>query len=713
MKIRRIFTTLIVFLIVIIIGHLALNCFLETRRQLSELERNVSAAFSTITLEMKRELAGVEQILPLLIHPDYAETERRAFNVRFLAVEENGALKTIRGRIPEFNERIPLTEEWTPLPDSAGRFIMTKKAAASGGVYILGVEPDLRQLVDRMPFRQGAHFLVTDLQGSILWERPAKFYSGDGEQGVLNLQERLSGWYAGPSGRSYWGRGITAFSGQMKMYILYPLRHILWLLFSRLSITAALELFLITVMGAIGFLVSRYVLDPMDRVSRLAVKMQDSLFCSTSSQDLAKTVHRVACGIREINAHSRVREVRVFCQTLSSALQSYVFQQEKLNAGSEELAGLNKSLSRANEALITRDRIWRRVLDVSRSVTMDSGFPRGLAVIAESLRDVAGAYGVLIGKLDNDQVGIFAGSGFGKRYAGENVPVAFDTIGKSLQEGCPIWLENVHLKGDCVPLDPEIRSEVNIPMFHMGKAVGILTIAWRTVRREDRELMDVLIPIATHIGGMLNTHAALQELRESYQYLTARMQNLTSIYHDETAEHLERMEQYCRFIGTAMGLPAARVEDVALFSRIHDIGKLRVPMEILSKNGPLEKEEFETVKGHTVWGAEIIGDASWLEVGRKICLYHHEKWDGTGYPYGISGGDIPLEARIVALADTYDALRMERSYKEAFSHETACSIILGGDGRVMPSHFDPEIMGIFEKHETRMQGIYESSLGVS
>ena len=95
-------------------------------------------------------------------------------------------------------------------------------------------------------------------------------------------------------------------------------------------------------------------------------------------------------------------------------------------------------------------------------------------------------------------------------------------------------------------------------------------------------------------------------------------------------------------------------------------------------------------------------------MGRNICLYHHEKWDGSGYPEGLAGEDIPWEARIVALADAYDALRSSRSYKPAFTHLEAVRIIINGDGRLEPDHFDPSLLEIFRKFHHRIAEIYES-----
>ena len=712
MKIRRIFTILIVFLVLVVTTHLVVSTVLEARRQLSELESVIYAVLPAVSIEIERELARLEGDLPLILSDGYEAMEQPYFNVRFLGIEKGASAEILVGETPELIEPALLPQEWSLLKTgpSEEEFVIAKRTNIAGHVFFLGVSPAFSGPFKNMSSMNGVNFLMTDLQGRVLWENPPGFFSDPTDLGGENLQESSSGWYVNQSGSVFWGKGAAAVFGQLKMYIMYPLRHILLLLFSRLSITVALELFIIVVLWAAALLVSRLILDPMDKVSKLAMKMQDKLFRSTTSRDLATTVSALAGGIREINSRSKIREVRVFSQTLSSALQSYVLQQEKLISGSEELASLNKSLLLANEALTARDRIWRRILEVSRTVTMDTGFRRGLELIAEALRDVTGAYGVLIGKLEGEDIHIYVSSGFGNAIAGVKIPAASGVIGSAAQQGSPVWFENAQIKGLFASLDPEVKSEIDIPMFHMGKAVGSLAIGWRTRHPEDEDLIDLLIPIAAHIGGLLNTHQALEELRHSYQYLTARMQNLTAIYHEETAEHLERMERYCRFIGTSLGFSRRRVEDVALFSRLHDIGKLKVPAEILSKKGPLDEVEFDTVKLHTVWGAEILGDANWLKIAKDICLYHHEKWDGSGYPFGKKGEEIPIEARIVALADTYDALRMQRSYKEACSHEQTCSIILGGDGRVMPSHFDPQIIEIYASHEDRMNEIYESSL---
>lgn len=141
---------------------------------------------------------------------------------------------------------------------------------------------------------------------------------------------------------------------------------------------------------------------------------------------------------------------------------------------------------------------------------------------------------------------------------------------------------------------------------------------------------------------------------------------------------------------------------------LHDIGKVGIPDRILQKEGPFTRDEFEIMKQHCLLGAQIIRKAnerlnfkSFLAIAEQMTLSHHEKWDGSGYPNGLKGEEIPLSGRIMALADVYDALRAKRQYKASFSHEKACSIIREEKG----THFDPEIVAAFERVEAQFEQI--------
>lgn len=180
----------------------------------------------------------------------------------------------------------------------------------------------------------------------------------------------------------------------------------------------------------------------------------------------------------------------------------------------------------------------------------------------------------------------------------------------------------------------------------------------------------------------------------------------------ETGEHLERMRDYCRILAGDLAscrspkhaVDAEYVRLIYLTSPLHDIGKVGIPDSVLLKPGRLSDREFDIMKCHTTIGAETLEAASaqypgvpYLRIAEQIALTHHERYDGSGYPKGISGDDIPLCGRIVALADVYDALTSKRVYKDAFTHDVARSIILDESGK----HFDPAIVEAFMRTEKR------------
>jgi response regulator RpfG family c-di-GMP phosphodiesterase len=171
----------------------------------------------------------------------------------------------------------------------------------------------------------------------------------------------------------------------------------------------------------------------------------------------------------------------------------------------------------------------------------------------------------------------------------------------------------------------------------------------------------------------------------------------------DTGEHLDRIRLFSSRLAEVHAsrcdeIDPHCIESIGLASSLHDIGKVGVPDSVLLKPGKLDALERIEIQRHPALGEKCLdaidrrlGEDRFLELAREICAYHHEKWDGSGYPYGKRGRDIPIAARIVALADVYDALRSKRPYKEAMSHNEACRIIAQGAG----THFDPAIVESF------------------
>jgi putative two-component system response regulator len=160
-----------------------------------------------------------------------------------------------------------------------------------------------------------------------------------------------------------------------------------------------------------------------------------------------------------------------------------------------------------------------------------------------------------------------------------------------------------------------------------------------------------------------------------------------------TGAHINRMSRTCELLAEGSGLDRTRSELIRIASPMHDIGKIAVPDEILRKPGKLTTAEMDEMRKHPVIGNEILAgsDSELLRLGGLIALTHHERWDGAGYPRQLASTDIPVEGRIVAIADVFDALTSERSYKPAFEVDHALGIMIEERG----SHFDPELLDVF------------------
>jgi putative two-component system response regulator len=205
---------------------------------------------------------------------------------------------------------------------------------------------------------------------------------------------------------------------------------------------------------------------------------------------------------------------------------------------------------------------------------------------------------------------------------------------------------------------------------------------------------------------------------ESRDLVIFSLAKLAEARDPETGAHLERIREYCRVLAQYIikspkyrsDLDGEFAQMLYMTSPLHDIGKVGIPDRILLKPGPLTRDEFEIMKQHAVIGgttlnaaAEAHPHARYLQMARDIAFTHHEKFDGSGYPYGLRGDEIPLCGRIVALSDVYDALTTARVYKPAYSHDVAKNIILDGSGK----HFDPEVVEAFVANEQRFIDIHE------
>lgn len=250
---------------------------------------------------------------------------------------------------------------------------------------------------------------------------------------------------------------------------------------------------------------------------------------------------------------------------------------------------------------------------------------------------------------------------------------------------------------------PTTKAELVVHLLAWG---GFLILAGAAVGIQQDRLTSEVAQTRELNSQLLDSYRSIRDAR------TATVVGLAQLaeYRDqETGRHLERIREYCRIITEELArhpryqgyITDAYIEDLCLSAVLHDIGKVGIVDSILLKPGKLTPDEYEAIKRHTTLGGDAlratearIEGTSFLTLGKEVAYHHHERWDGLGYPKGMRGDQIPLSARVVAVADVYDAITSDRVYKRARSHREALEIIAEERGR----QFDPDVVDAFLVH---------------
>ena len=266
-----------------------------------------------------------------------------------------------------------------------------------------------------------------------------------------------------------------------------------------------------------------------------------------------------------------------------------------------------------------------------------------------------------------------------------NVPDA-----RSLPEGAPFRLD---LTGDA-RTGYWTRSVLAVPLQTNGECKGVVELINRVgsageVLKFPADDLPKVEALASVMALAIHNIQLQQQLKIAHMDTIIRLSVAAEYRDDDTAAHIRRISRGSAVLARAVGLSRSEVELLEYASPMHDIGKIGIPDSILRKPGALTQEERDIMKTHTLIGGKILEDprTDLITLAREVAMSHHERWDGAGYPRGLTGEDIPMPARLVAIVDVFDALLAKRCYKEAFPLEKALDIITAENGK----HFDPDV----------------------
>jgi HD-GYP domain-containing protein (c-di-GMP phosphodiesterase class II) len=271
---------------------------------------------------------------------------------------------------------------------------------------------------------------------------------------------------------------------------------------------------------------------------------------------------------------------------------------------------------------------------------------------------------------------------------------------------------------DLQPLAAGVASALALPIISYRGAVGVFDFGSRRPHAFSPAEIGMCTMLVDQMSYSLENIRLVNELSRSRDAVIRGMALLAEIRDTHIREHLRRMCAYSGFLAGLLaerpGYPEATpqfIETIARAAALHDVGKVGIPDAILLKPGKLTEAEFAVMKSHTEIGAELLeglikdyGRYAMITMGAEVARCHHEKWNGTGYPAGLKEREIPLSARIVAIADVYDALTSRRVYKDAWTHEETAKTMEADSGK----HFDPELLGIFLAHHRDLARIRET-----
>jgi putative nucleotidyltransferase with HDIG domain len=347
-------------------------------------------------------------------------------------------------------------------------------------------------------------------------------------------------------------------------------------------------------------------------------------------------------------------------------------------------------------ALSAIDRIIAANFDLSLSLSEILGH-----VMAELAIDAAD---ILILNANFLTLEYAAGRGFrGDAIRSSKIPLGEGNAGRVAMERRLIKVPDLRDAPDSKYLAPFIVGEdfvtyFGVPLIAKGQIKGVLGVYHRSRLEPDAEWLDFLNALAGQTAIAIDNATLFESLQRSnlelgraYDTTIEGWSRALDLRDKETEGHTQRVSEMAVRLARAMGLSEADLVQIRWGALLHDIGKMGVPDGILLKPGPLTDEEWVIMKKHPIFAYEMLSPIHYLRQALEIPFGHHEKWDGSGYPHGLKGVQIPLSARIFAVVDVWDALRSDRPYRAGWTEERVRELIQVSSG----SHFDPEVADAF------------------
>ncbi|MEX0751121.1 MAG: HD domain-containing phosphohydrolase, partial [Dehalococcoidia bacterium] len=253
-------------------------------------------------------------------------------------------------------------------------------------------------------------------------------------------------------------------------------------------------------------------------------------------------------------------------------------------------------------------------------------------------------------------------------------------------------------------LSANIHSAIVAPMIWQGKVVGTLSAGGRDIAAFGPRDAQFLHAVATQVTAIVRTASLVEELQyassrllQSHQETVLMLASAAEAHDHSTGHHLHRVRSIAEALASELGHDAEAAKEIGVAAVLHDIGKIRVPDYILASAESLGDEEWRLMKHHTVWGSEFLGDRPEFALAAAVARCHHERWDGTGYPAGLVGDEIPLAAAITSVADSLDAMTNDRPYRSARPLQDAILEVQAWSGRQFSPRVVDALVRLYER----------------